>query len=63
MLIKSILPTLSNLVQTTVGAGSPVIGTSSRSLFPATTKIVESAVWPRQSKWILGGSEYKEKKS
>lgn len=40
--------------QITVGAGSPEMGTSSRSLFPATTTIV--SVRPGQSRWILGGS-------
>lgn len=48
--------TFSPLVQITVGAGSPVMGTSRRSLFPATTMIVESEVRPMQSMWILGGS-------
>ena len=48
--------TFSPLVQITVGAGSPVIGTSKRSLFPATTTMVESAVRPIQSRWIFGGS-------
>lgn len=48
--------TLCPLVQTTVGAGSPVIGTSRRNLLPATTMMVESAVRPIQSRWILGGS-------
>lgn len=41
--------------QITVGAGSPEMGTSRRSLFPATTTIV-SGVRPGQSRWILGGS-------
>lgn len=41
--------------QITVGAGSPEIGTSRRSLFPATTTMV-SGLRPGQSRWILGGS-------
>lgn len=41
--------------QITVGAGSPEIGTSRRSLFPATTTMV-SGTRPGQSRWILGGS-------
>lgn len=41
--------------QITVGAGSPEMGTSRRSLFPATTTMV-SGVRPGQSRWILGGS-------
>lgn len=41
--------------QITVGAGSPDIGTSRRSLFPATTTMV-SGTRPGQSRWILGGS-------
>lgn len=44
--------------QTTVGAGSPEIGTSRRNLFPATTTMV-SGVLPGQSKWILGGSVWR----
>lgn len=39
----------------TVGVGSPDMGTSNLNLFPATTTIV-SGDWPRQSRWILGGS-------
>lgn len=42
--------------QITVGAGSPEIGTSRRSLFPATTTMV-SDVRPGQSRWIFGGSD------
>lgn len=45
----------------TVGVGSPDTGTSSLSLFPATTTIV-SGDWPRQSRWILGGSIVKADK-
>lgn len=45
----------------TVGVGSPDMGTSNLSLFPATTTIV-SGDWPRQSRWILGGSLRKAKK-
>ena len=41
--------------QITVGAGSPEIGTSRRSLFPATTTMV-SGTRPGQSRWFLGGS-------
>lgn len=41
--------------QITVGAGSPEMGTSRRSLFPATTTMV-SGLRPGQSRWILGGS-------
>lgn len=32
------------------------MGTSRRSLLPATTRMVDSEVRPMQSRWILGGS-------
>lgn len=48
--------TLSPLLQVTVGAGSPEMGTSRRSLLPATTTMVLSDACPEQSRWILGGS-------
>lgn len=53
--------TLFTFCQMTVGVGSPDTGTSSLSLFPATTTIV-SGDWPRQSRWILGGSIVKADK-
>ena len=48
--------TVSPFFQHTVGAGSPVISTSRRSLFPATTMIVFLLPEPLVSRWILGGS-------
>lgn len=51
--------TLFPLIQHTVGAGSPVISTSSRSLFPATTVMTFLLPVPLVSRWILGGS-YRE---
>ena len=48
--------TLFPFIQHTVGAGSPVISTSSRSLFPATTVITFLVLAPLVSRWILGGS-------
>lgn len=53
--------TLFTFCQMTVGVGSPDTGTSNLSLFPATTTIV-SGDWPRQSRWILGGSIVKVEK-
>lgn len=48
--------TSSPLIQHTVGAGSPLISTSSRSLFPATTVMTLLVLAPLVSRWILGGS-------
>lgn len=48
--------TWSPFIQHTVGAGSPVISTSRRSLFPATTMMVFLLPEPLVSRWILGGS-------
>lgn len=48
--------TWSSFIQHTVGAGSPVISTSRRSLFPATTVIMFLLPVPLQSRCILGGS-------
>lgn len=50
--------TLSPFDQTTVGAGSPVISTSRRSLLPATTMMVFwETMFPVVSRWIFGGSD------
>lgn len=49
-------PTSSPFSQVAVGGGSPVMATSSRSLFPATTTMELSEVFPEQSRWIFGGS-------
>ena len=49
-------PTSSPFSQVATGGGSPVMDTSSLSLFPATTTIAFSEVFPEQSKWIFGGS-------
>lgn len=43
-------------VQHTVGGGSPLISTSRRSLFPATTVMTFLLPPPLVSRWILGGS-------
>lgn len=51
--------TLFPFIQHTVGAGSPVISTSSRSLFPATTVMTFLLPVLLVSRWILGGS-YRE---
>lgn len=50
-----LLLTWSPFIQHTSGAGSPVISTSKRSLFPATTVMVFLSPLP-VSMWILGGS-------
>lgn len=47
--------TLSPFIHTTLGAGSPLIGISRRSLFPATIVTVLSGKF-RLSKCTLGGS-------
>lgn len=47
--------TLSPFIHTTLGAGSPLIGISKRSLFPATTVTVLSGKF-KLSKCTLGGS-------
>lgn len=45
-----------------MGAGSPVISTSRRSLFPATTIIVFwETMFPVVSRWIFGGSVLQKK--
>lgn len=55
--VRLLFSTWSPLDQTTVGAGSPVISTSRRSLFPATTMMVFwETMFPVVSKWIFGGS-------
>lgn len=49
-------PTSSPFIQVATGGGSPVMATSSLSLFPATTTMEFSEVFPEQSRWIFGGS-------
>lgn len=48
-------PTLSPFIHTTLGAGSPLMGISSRSLFPATIVTVLSGKF-RLSRCTFGGS-------
>lgn len=52
--------TSSPFSQVATGRGSPVMDTSSLSLFPATTTIEFSEVFPEQSRWIFGGSSGKK---
>lgn len=52
---------MSPLIQQTVGAGSPLISTSRRSLFPATTVMTFLLLAPLVSRWILGGSSRRGK--
>lgn len=62
MSTESKVLTLSPFIHTTLGAGSPLIGISKRSLFPATTVTVLSGKF-KLSKSTLGGSAENQTRS